>query len=265
MLSKILRGAVLATFAVGATVAQADVFGGPAEGALIWSGFTNSSHGVVTNKGSWNAGQFYGSFDAGETTLPNTYEADDFFRFFCIDLYAGVGQGIYKRVEGVAQSTLTSAQNSANSAQLTRLYDLYYLPIPHPTPGAYYFGGAQTNFGIFANSTDSAAMQLAVWEIWYGDDLSLANSADGFYWTGSGGCSGNAVCNRAQQMLSGVANASGPLSGTWNFYQFQSAGYQDYLSATYIRAGNEERIPLPGTLALFGIGLAGLGLARRKS
>ncbi len=35
MLSKILRGAVLATFAVGATVAQADPFGRNASGSMV--------------------------------------------------------------------------------------------------------------------------------------------------------------------------------------------------------------------------------------
>jgi hypothetical protein len=258
MLSKILRVAVLATFAVGATGAHADPFDGSADGMLKWDGYTNNYLTVTTNRGTFHSGQFKGYFDPGSATAPNTYEPDDFFRFFCIDLAQGVGEGLYTRSEGVA--------NGADSAQLTRLYDLYYPPIPHPNPGVHYFPSAPTTFGVFGSTLESAAMQLAVWEIWYGNDLDLTqNGADGFYWTGAGGCGSdpNTVCGRAQQMLNGVATANGDLSGTWRLYQFESGRFQNYLSATYTRSSGD--VPLPGTLALFGIGLAGLGLARRKS
>jgi hypothetical protein len=57
---------------------------------------------------------------------------------------------------------------------------------------------------------------------------------------------------------------AGP-SSNWEFYRYSNASQQDYVAGQYGQRDRDRDIPLPGTLALFGIGLAGLGLARRKS
>src|SRR5438046_1581584 len=101
-------------------------------------------------------GQFQGFFGpASEADAPG-HEPDDFFRFFCVDLaqYADTGPNTYTRNLGVP--------NATDSAELTRLFALYY---PNGATGTYYSGGAQTNFGNFPDTTSSAAFQLAIWEI----------------------------------------------------------------------------------------------------
>ena len=55
----------------------------------------------------------------------------------------------------------------------------------------------------------------------------------------------------------------------WTFYRFDSNCNAGQPGLPRVRRDRQPTVgdpfPLPGTLALFGIGLAGLGLARRKS
>jgi hypothetical protein len=252
MFSSLLRGAVLASLALGAGAALANPFAGPnpVTGSLTWNGFSNGSAAVNVNVTSpakpynGNAGEFGGTFnpssgDAGSDA------ADDFFRFFCIDLYQTAQRTalIYTRTQGIVDAD--------NSWQLAQLFDLAY---PNKTAGNF-LGGS--NFGAFASATQSAAMQLAIWEIWYDNDLALATG--NFQATGGD----SATRTQAQTYLNGVA-AAPHNNGNWTLYRFENQDAQDYLSATYTRTSRENKVPLPGTLALLGIGLAGLGVARRQ-
>jgi hypothetical protein len=189
------------------------------------------------------AGQFQGSFDpASEADGPGA-EADDFFRFFCVDIsqYALGGPLPYTRNLGVP--------NATNAAQLTRLFDEFY---PNAATNVYYSGG-QTNFGSFPSADQSAAFQLAVWEIWFDDGLSL--SVGTFQATSS-----PAVLAWANLYLG--AAASGPTPDGWTFYEFANDSYQDYLSATY--APPLRTTPEPGTLILFCIAVLTAWAAMRR-
>jgi hypothetical protein len=225
------RGTALAlgfalTLAAPATFGNAFFPGpNPITGNLTWSGFSDGSvaatiSGPIPNV---NAGQFQGLFD----TDGGVAENDDFFRFFCIDISQTVsgGPNTYTRDIGVPASKLT---------QLTRLFDLYY---PNKTIGTYYSGGV-TDFGRFSDANASAAFQLALWEIWFGDGTDLS----GIPFTAS-----SAVTGTAQGYLTAVNGASGTPDG-WTFYTFTNDSYQDYLSVEY--SVPLRTTPEPGTLVL---------------
>ena len=236
---------------VATSVALGNPFSGsnPQPGNLTWSGFSNSSvaatisgDGGVTSENVL-AGQFQGFFDPASEADGAGAEADDFFRFFCIDLSQSAlgGPLPYTRNLGVADAT--------NSAQLARLFDAYY---PNKTTGTYYSGGP-TNFGSFATADESAAFQLAVWEIWFDDDLSLLTGT--FQATSSA-----PVLTWANTYLS--AAASGPTPAGWTFYDFTSPDAQDYLSATY--SVPLRTTPEPGTVILLCIAALTAWAAMRR-
>jgi hypothetical protein len=223
--------------------------GNPQPGSLTWSGFSNSSVAAsISGNGGASymnvlAGQFQGFFDPTSEADGAGAEADDFFRFFCVDIsqYALAGPLPYTRNLGVADAT--------NSAQLSRLFDQYY---PNAATGTYYAGG-QTNFGSFASATESAAFQLAVWEIWFDDDLNLS--------TGTFRATSSAAVLAQANIYLGAA-ASGPTPAGWTFYDFTSPNAQDYLSGTHTTT--LRTTPEPGTLILLCVAVLTAWAAMRR-
>jgi hypothetical protein len=246
--------APIAALSVATSVAFGNPFSGPNPqgGSLTWSGFSNSSvAATISGNGGASyvnvaAGQFQGSFDPSIEADAAGAEADDFFRFFCVDInqYALGGPLPYTR---------TGVANATTAAQLTRLFDEFY---PNAAMNVYYSGGP-TNFGSFASANQSAAFQLAVWEIWYdGADMNLA--------TGTFRASSSAAA-LAQTYLTAVGTGSTPAAG-WTLYDFQSPDAQDYLSVTHTTT--LQQAPEPGTLILFCIAVLtvwGTVLRRRQT
>lgn len=256
--SALSRGALVSAIALAAMAAQANPFSGsdPVTGALTFEGASDGYSTVnITYSGliggptrNVSTGQFMGTFDpAGEDATAGA-EANDFFRFFCIDLaqYAYHGTLTYTRRAGVP--------DAINAWQLTRLFENVY---PNQETGNF-LGGGSSNFGDFASADASAAMQLAVWEIWFDDDLALSTGL--FKATGA-----VSVVGTAQGYLDAINSGSHTAAPGWQLYRFENGDKQDYLSATYsTRVGEQQTVPLPGTLPLLGIGLAGLGFARAR-
>jgi len=228
-----LRLVIAFACALAASAAFGDAFVGPNPegGKLTWSGFSNGSVGATITGGIFSgvsAGQFQGYFD----TDGGSAEADDYLRFFCIDIshVASGGPNTYTRDIG-----LPGSLSAAKQAELARLFDEHY---PNKTIGTYYSGGAQTLFGSFATANDSAAFQLAVWEIFFGDGTDL---------TAAPFTASSTAESTAQGWLDGVNGESGTPAG-WTFYTFSSETYQDYLSVEYTTPLLET--PEPGTLFL---------------
>jgi hypothetical protein len=176
------------------------------------------------------AGQFIGSFGSG---------ADAFLRFFCFEAQ-GAG--------GPAEYTLHTAPPPLDAAKyesLQRLYDRFY-----PTHGfTDFYNAGQTSFGHFdggiaigsSGATDAAAFQLAVWEIVFGTGLAAPGP--------------NPYAAETTAMLADLVNSTGYQN--WIIYTFTNDSQQDFVTATL-------RVPEPGSLALAGLALAGLGFVRRR-
>jgi hypothetical protein len=176
-------------------------------------------------------GQFNGNFWSG-----GAMPADSFFQFFCIELgqYSNAGPNTY-------------TASILSDDDLRKLYDVAY---PNKSAGDFWNGG-QTTFGGFPDATAAAAFQVAVWNIVFDNDLSLSGGS--FQWTGAL----TSVSTAAQALLNQVANYSGNGYQRWTLYRFDSASYQNYVSATYA-------VPEPATIGLLGIALAAFGIASRR-
>jgi hypothetical protein len=256
MITFLLRSAIFAGLSLATSTAFGFAFSGPnpQPGSLTWNGASNGygSVSISSNSGasysSVLSGEFQGYFDPASEADAAGPEADDFLRFFCIDLfhYATTGPLTYTRSLG-----LDGSHTALDAAELSRLFDQFY---PNASFGTFYSGG-QTPFGNFPDATHSAAFQLAIWEIWYDSDMNLS--------TGTFRAAPSAVTTLAQSYLTAVGTGSTPALG-WTLYEFNNhSNSQDYLSVTYSQP--LRTVPEPGMLLLVGAGaLAAWGGIKRR-
>jgi hypothetical protein len=129
------------------------------------------------------------------------------------------------------------------------------------------FNGGLSN----ASASDSAAMQLAVWNIVYDTDLTVSSGA--FRVSSVGGSN---VVAKANALLAGAAGVTTNLYNVSllsdnDYATVGKAGYQDYITASLNSGGscglgNDvcNAVPEPSTFALMGLGMFGLVLRRRR-
>lgn len=221
---------------------------GSVSGNLDWDGAdTGYARVNITNASpsrNYNgyAGQFQGYFST-DTLNETSNPANQFFRFFCIDIF-----------EYAKDAVTQYSASRFNNDKLQKLYDIAY---PNRLAGDFFDGASITSFGRFSNTRESAAFQLAIWELTNetGASHNLSNGA----FTNvpiSGDTLSSDAHNLANNWLTQVDNYQGAGYQNWQLYRFDNRGAQDYVSARYI--------PEPGSLALIGIGLLGFGLSNKR-
>jgi hypothetical protein len=252
MLTRFTNFAPLGAVAVAAFIAAAPQsasalefrFNGPAAASfkgVSWTRF-NPPTGVSTTDIESTPGALAGAFDFDEVDGGGTVLSS--FVAWCFDLDNGISTGTY--TYNAASGLLSSNPPYLAGAQ-TRVQTLF--------DSAY---DLDETDGVLSSAVNSAAFQLALWEVLYDDDLDLgttladADTNGGYGFAGSGG---DGVTAKAQYYL---GKYDPDAAKAWNIATFDSESAQDIGVAT--------AIPLPAAAwLLLGVSGALVGAKRRSA
>ena len=207
--------------------------------------------GSVNSQTNMNAG-------AIALSVPTSFVASGVIQSYCIDIFHYTATPTTYTVGTLASSPEQSAPNATTSWSTTQVNMITAL---------LQNGALQTQ-----NAINTAALQVAIWEVEYGTAASsyslssLTNTSQNFYFTTTSDTNSTAVLTQAAQELTYAANGTWALSNATIAYELNNgSGVQDqvYLN-TVASGGGNNPAPEPATIGILGLGLAGLWAARRK-
>lgn len=189
-----------------------------AQADFIPGGYQIGSQQFGLPQGTFSAGGFQGTWNSTPII------------FWCIELTQTFSFGTL---------FTTYVPSAASNALLSKLFSAAYA-------------------GALGSTQNSAAFQLAIWEIIY--DGSNLNLSDGAFKVLDNKGNGATVAT-AQTYLNSVAGAS----ANYNLVFLNEPNQQDFVTANVIPTATTTRVPEPGSLALIGIALIAAGFMRARN
>jgi len=251
-LASILAGAFAFAGATQATPMVTLEF--PAGSAVFPEGYKAThisyNNGVTSRSINVAAGMFGGVATGATDFDPATlYTSEDNVLAYCIDIMNNLMRTGSYSVQSIGQ---TQVDTSASGVRRDFGRTLSFLgAVNEVASGTLLTADKEKNWLNPNSSWMSAAIQVGIWERLYEASGTALSTAGGWFSATTLGSEGNQFLDQAFAMM-GSVDALDSNQVKW----LQSDNGQDLLV-------DPVSVPVPATLALFGLGLAGLGWSRR--